>query len=147
MIGLMIDEIIRRAMEEGKFDDLPGKGKRLNLDEDPNLDQEWRAAHHILKSSGYSLPWIETRREIESGISTALDGLQRAWTWRQGSLAGVDDPRWVEAEWGRAQTAFKEQVAELNNRIRDYNLEVPSGGFHRPLVDADREIARVMRGE
>jgi len=43
MSGSPIDEIIRRAIEEGQFDDLPGKGKPLRLDEDPNSDPAWRA--------------------------------------------------------------------------------------------------------
>ena len=54
-----IEEIIRQAMQEGKFDDLPGKGKPLNLDQNPHQDPDWRVAHHLLKSAGFSLPWIE----------------------------------------------------------------------------------------
>ncbi len=36
-----IDEIIRQAMREGAFDNLPGKGKPLELIENPYLDREW----------------------------------------------------------------------------------------------------------
>ena len=47
------DEAIRKAMEEGKFDNLPGKGKPLKLDEDPFEDPEWRLANKMLKEGGY----------------------------------------------------------------------------------------------
>ena len=47
MPDLSIEEIIRRAIQEGKFDDLPGKGEPLQLDDNPHEDPEWRAAHHI----------------------------------------------------------------------------------------------------
>jgi DnaJ family protein C protein 28 len=143
-----IDEIIRRAMEEGQFDDLPGKGKPLNLDDDPHADPAWRAAHSVLKSGGFSLPWIETRREIEADIDESLAALKRAWSlrlrsvqaWRVEKLDGPVDPGWVEAEWGRAQAAFRERVEALNKHIRAYNLEVPSPAFQRQLIQAEHEI-------
>jgi len=55
------EEQIRRAIEEGKFDNLPGKGKPLNLEQNPFEDPEWRLANHVLITSGFSLPWIEKR--------------------------------------------------------------------------------------
>jgi DnaJ family protein C protein 28 len=59
------DDPIKNAMQAGQFDDLPGKGKPLNLDGNPFADPEWELAHHVLKSGGFTLPWIETRRQIE----------------------------------------------------------------------------------
>lgn len=78
MQRLSIDEIIRQAMEEGKFDDLPGKGKPLNLDQDPHEDPDWRVAHHMLKSAGFSLPWIERLKEIQVEIDQARQVLEQA---------------------------------------------------------------------
>jgi DnaJ family protein C protein 28 len=75
------EEQIRRAMEEGQFDNLPGKGKPLNLDENPYEDPEWRMAHHILHNSGFSLPWIETRREIETNLEAARTSIKTTWDW------------------------------------------------------------------
>ena len=70
-------------MADGKFDNLPGKGKPLHLDEtNPHADPEWELAYRMLKESGYSLPWIETIREIEKDIEAARRDLQRAWKWR-----------------------------------------------------------------
>ena len=54
-----IDEHIRKAQQEGKFDDLPGKGKPLKLEDDPHADPAWQLAFRMLKEAGYSLPWIE----------------------------------------------------------------------------------------
>jgi DnaJ family protein C protein 28 len=144
MSNSAIDEIIRRAMEEGQFDDLPGKGKPLRLDEDPNADSAWRMAYHALKSSGYSLPWIEMRQEIETDLEAARSGLRRTRGWRAKELERGADPGPAEAEWGRAQGNFREMAAELNKRIRSYNLEAPSARFQRGLIDAEREIERVM---
>lgn len=140
MAGTPIDEIIRRAIEEGKFNDLPGKGKPLHLDENPHLDPAWRAAYHLLQSSGYSLPWIETLREIESDLEVARADLARVWRWRASALENPAGALDAETEWRRAVLSFRERVQDLNRRIRDYNLVAPSTQFQRRMVNADREI-------
>src|SRR5574341_670165 len=95
------EEQIRRAMEEGKFDNLPGKGKPLRLEDNPLEDPEWRLAHHVLRSSGYTLPWIETRRELESEIQAARAALGRTWQWRLVALAEGESAVFVLAVWGQ----------------------------------------------
>ena len=139
-----IDEIIQRAIAEGKFADLPGKGKPLRMDENPHEDPEWRAAHHILKTAGFAPPWIETLGEIDRAADELRAALDRAWQWRQASISS-QDPRQVEAEWQRALAAFRKQVEDLNKRIADYNLQAPSPRFQRPRLDAQREIDRTTR--
>jgi DnaJ family protein C protein 28 len=138
-----IEEHIRRAMEEGKFDDLPGKGKPLHLDENPHEDPEWRLAYRMLRESGFSLPWIETIREIEVEIEEARTGLGNAWAWRRTALAESQPYDFVQGEWERALKVFRERVVALNRRIRDYNLEVPVERFQRPLLRFEREVAAV----
>ena len=129
-----IEEAIRRAMESGQFDNLPGMGKPLRLDENPFEDPEWRIAHHILSSSGFTLPWIEIRREIEGLIQSARDEIRRSWEWRKTALADRLPPPFIEAEWSRAQERCRERVCDINQRIQNYNLEVPSPRFQlRPL--------------
>jgi DnaJ family protein C protein 28 len=138
-----IEEHIRQAMQAGKFDDLPGKGKPLNLDENPHVDPDWRLAHHMLKSSGYTLPWIAARQEIEALIDDARSALRRAWGWHERALGGGQPAAQVEAEWRRAQRAFAEQVEKINQKIFDYNLQTPAEKFQLMKVNADREIEAV----
>lgn len=138
-----IEEQIRRAMQEGKFSNLRGKGKPLNLDENPLADPEWRMAYHILQEGGYTLPWIEARREIEAELQAARQALQRAWSWRQSSGQESGSPTQPEGEWRRALEAFQEQVAALNQKIFAYNLEAPSDRFQLPPLRLERELARL----
>ena len=74
-----IDEQIRKAIADGEFDNLPGKGKPLDLQENPYEDPAWRMAFRMLRSSGYSLPWIETRQAIERDFENACEALARTW--------------------------------------------------------------------
>lgn len=140
-----IDEIIRRAMEEGQFDNLPGKGKPLQLDENPYEDAEWRAAYRILKSSGFTLPWIETLREIEATLESARSRLRRSWVWQNGALEANVDPAWVKAEWQRAVDQFREEILSLNKRISDYNMQAPSDRFQRPKINPDQEVLAIQK--
>ncbi len=57
---------IQEAMEQGEFNDLPGKGRPLELDDDSHIPPEYRLAYRILKNAGYTHPEIEERREIEN---------------------------------------------------------------------------------
>ena len=79
LFGKSADEIIRRAMQDGAFDNLPGKGKPLKLDENPHEPEEWRTAYRMLRSNGYSLPWLELRKEIEEAVDRARSDARSAW--------------------------------------------------------------------
>ena len=137
-----IDEQIRQAMQRGEFDNLPGKGKPLDLSENPHEDHGWRIAYRILKENGYTLPWIETRRSIELDFENMITALVRNWEWRK-KATGRRGLVHAEREWQGAMQSFRAQVEALNKRIRDYNLEAPSTQFQRRQIDADIEIHRI----
>jgi hypothetical protein len=69
------DQKIREAMEQGEFDDLPGKGKPLVLEDDSHLPQDIRLGHKILKNAGCLPPELEIRKEILT-IEEMLEGVQ-----------------------------------------------------------------------
>ena len=140
-----IEEHIRRAIEEGKFKDLPGKGKPLQLDENPHEDPDWRLANHMLKTSGYSLPWIALRSEIDQEIAAARSELHRAWEWRQASLAGGKPAHEIEPEWRRARLAFTERLERINKRIGDYNLQAPAAQLQLLKLQPDQEIQQITQ--
>lgn len=130
--GNASDEIIRRAMQEGAFDNLPGKGKPLNLDENPHEPEEWRLANRMLHANGYSLPWLELRKEIEEALDKArVDAIH---AWQSG------DERW----WHAQVSVFQKQIEALNQKIFQYNLQAPSSHFHRRMIDAAQEIAAIQ---
>jgi len=60
------EERIRQAMEEGVFDNLPGAGKPLQLDDDRMVPEDLRMAYQVLKNAGCAPPEVEMHREITS---------------------------------------------------------------------------------
>jgi len=68
----LIEEKIREAMEKGEFDDLPGKGKPLDLDAYFATPDDVRLAFSVLKSAGCLPVEVELQKEIES-LKARLD--------------------------------------------------------------------------
>lgn len=134
------EEQIRRAMDEGKFNDLPGKGKPLDLEQNPFEDPEWRMANHVLKSSGFSLPWIEKRNEIEALIQSARADLKRAREERTRAIQSGMPEHTSRTVWIMAQGKFRGQAAEINRLIRGYNLEVPATQLQMAPISIEREL-------
>jgi DnaJ family protein C protein 28 len=139
-----IEELLRQAMAEGKFDNLPGKGKPLQMDKlNPYADPAWELAYKILKDAGYSLPWIETIREIEADIESARIELKLAWQWYLAARGEGTSASYAATDWQQAQQSFREKMSLLNQRIRNYNLDVPNARFQRPVLVYEQEVQKI----
>jgi DnaJ family protein C protein 28 len=142
----LIDQRIREAMEQGEFDDLPGKGKPVDTSENPFEDPELRLAHRILRNAGFAPSWIEERKDIEAELEIARNQLSKAWMILKKAQRSENE-KGAGVRWDKALNSFTQQVAELNGRIILWNLKVPASGFQRTLIDAEQEIERVRTSE
>lgn len=61
-----VDEAIRAAIERGDFDNLPNKGKKLDLDAYFETPAELRVGYSLLKNSDYVPEEIQLLKEIEA---------------------------------------------------------------------------------
>jgi len=141
-----VDAIIRAAMEEGAFDNLPGAGCPLNLDENPYLECEWKLAYHLLKENGYAPDFIERRQAIEQALAAARELLAKSWAWRQRTLEAGEDAALVESQWRAACATFERRVDELNKQIKHYNLSIPNPHFERAKLNLGRELEQIKQG-
>jgi hypothetical protein len=72
---------IREAMEQGEFDNLPGAGEPLNLEEYFSAPEDLRMAYSVLKSANCRPLEVELLAEIarlEQAIAAAPDDTARA---------------------------------------------------------------------
>jgi len=60
------EERIREAQREGAFDNLPGKGKPLVLEDLSTVPEDLRMAYHLLKSAHVLPPEAELQKEIHT---------------------------------------------------------------------------------
>jgi hypothetical protein len=58
------EERIRKAMEEGEFNNLPGAGKPLSFEDETWVPEDLRLAYRILKNAGCIPPELELKNEI-----------------------------------------------------------------------------------
>jgi len=73
-LDVIAERRILHAIARGEFDNLPGAGTPLVLDDDPLVPAETRIAHRILKNAGLVPPEILESREIAL-LEAALPGL------------------------------------------------------------------------
>ena len=79
-LDLIAEEKIRDAMRAGAFDDLPGAGRPLALDDVALIPEDIRIAYRILKNAGCVPPEIEARKEavtLRKLVAAATDDAAR----------------------------------------------------------------------
>jgi len=99
----------------------------------PYESEEWRTAYRMLRSNGYSLPWLEMRKEIEEAINQVRSDALCVW------LSGRTDL------WTEQIKVCEERIKALNERIFKYNLQVPSAQFQRRPLNLAREIEYIQQ--
>ena len=66
LIDKVAEQRISEANQKGEFDNLPGSGKPVKLDDDSHVPESLRAGYRILKNAGYLPPELQARKEISS---------------------------------------------------------------------------------
>src|SRR5262249_8548849 len=102
----IVEERIQRAQDEGLFDNLPGKGKPLKLDDDNAVPEDLRLTYKVLKNSNCLPIEMELLKEI--------------FNLRQLLNAAIDED------------ARRELRRELNLLILEFNCRQP----HLTLLDS-----------
>jgi hypothetical protein len=122
-IERLAEEAILRHMQEGGFDNLPGKGLPLPEEDLSLVPEDLRMAYRILKNAGCLPPELEREKEIR----TALD-----------LLAGVPD----EQERYRRMQRVNFLIRKLNmSRGRPVEHELPERYYGRLVERPGREEA------
>ena len=150
----IVEEQLRKAREDGKFDHLRGHGQPLRLDENPFEDPAWQMANDMLKKNGFRPEWLEEDLAMRAELEDARQALVRSRNWRAAELQAVGDRReaqaierrvMVENEWRLAQERFRARLSALNKAIFNYNLKVPSTRLQRLNLDIEAELQKLLR--
>ncbi len=144
-----VERRILEARKAGLFDDLPGKGNPLDLEENPFVRREWRLAYRVLKNAGFTLDWIELDKSIRSEIVQCHKLLEDRLAWAHQLRSSPDGRIEVEAELEdvyRCTIAdYTERATGLNERIRLLNLMVPLMQLQRSAMPIVEELRRFRR--
>jgi hypothetical protein len=89
----IVEERIRAAQEEGVFDDLPGKGQPLKLDDDAGVPEDMRLTYKVLKNSHCLPVEMELRKQIfnlRQLLNAAIDEESRRELRRELNMLVLD---------------------------------------------------------
>lgn len=147
-----VEKAISAAQERGDFDNLPGRGERLIIEENREAG-DWEMGYHLLKNAEMSPPWMELNREVQQETEAlqairdrycraqlAEDELpepgptpaRRPWWafWRPApAMPAAPDPALLReakaAEERRARRAYMAQAERLDEVLAAYNAWLP----------------------
>ncbi|NLG99035.1 MAG: DUF1992 domain-containing protein [Chloroflexi bacterium] len=128
-----IDKIIREAQKVGAFDNLPGKGRPIQWEDESGVPEEMRLANRLLKNNGFAPDWIEMGRQLDAEYRLLREELEQA---RERRAAG----RLSQSEWEQAARAVADKIRALNRRVIGYNIRTPHEHFHKRPYPIDPEI-------
>ncbi|KAJ3281425.1 hypothetical protein HK104_011477 [Borealophlyctis nickersoniae] len=180
----IVEERIAMARREGQFDDLPGRGKPIDMESDdrrnPFITPTEFFMHRMVKAQGYVPPWIELGNDIEDDTKRLRKELRSMWSQHcrpqpsretkreesSGGWTGMVKGRWSmpvvpghptrpvvdeDADAGRKywETHGRKwadlRIAEINEKIRKFNVECPTGIPQKFKLVVDRELERAER--
>lgn len=102
----VVEQRIWHSMEEGQFENLPGKGKPLNLHANPHADPAEDTLYRILNKNGFAPEWVELNKEIRSKAKEWRVSLKKSWTMK------LEED---QSGWEERSELLKTQLKQINN--------------------------------
>ena len=128
-----VEDQIQKAQQDGQFDNLRGRGKPLT-----HLDSN--AFEQLVKEQGFRPHFVELDAEIRARIEVARQAVRRTYEWvMQARAGGSVDRHYAQDEWRKALGIFDRRLAEINQLIQTFNLELPEPLRHLQRFPLKRE--------
>lgn len=114
-----IEDQIQKAQQNGQFNHLRGQGKPFT-----HLDTD--AFELLVKEQGFRPHFVELDHEIRAKTEIARQAVRRTYEWVQQARGGGSvDRHYARDEWHKALHTFDQRLAEINQLIKTFNLELP----------------------
>ena len=148
VIARIAERKIQEAIDEGKFDNLPGRGAPIVFDDDPGVPLHIRMAHKVLKNAGALPDWLMMQNDIvmeRKEIADMRPRLIREGETRRASLQALrpGHPDIIKfAEWhARSRAAYLRRLKSVNTSILKFTMSAPSTAPPYASFKIDREMA------
>ncbi len=132
-----VDIAIRKAMEAGEFNNLPGEGQPLDLNTDAYTPADMQLAYKIMKQNGIAPDWIVQSKALDAKLDsweTRLNVAHKSYSQTNNVVA-----------WLTAKEKLGEDADKLNKEVVAFNLKLPQGLPHRPLLNLQRTVESLSR--
>ncbi|KAJ1269666.1 hypothetical protein BS78_07G229100 [Paspalum vaginatum] len=114
----VVEQRIWHSMEEGHFENLPGKGKPLNLNSNPHADPAEDTLYRILSRNGCAPEWVELNKEIRGMTLAWRSALKKAWANRSKEDDGFS--------WNDDCRVLQEQIRQINDKNAGFPVQSDS---------------------
>jgi hypothetical protein len=126
LLDALVEQRIAAAAARGDFDDLPGAGAPLDLDDDLLVPEEVRVANRILKNAGFVPPAVEqlrSLRHLQDELGSAGDNATRCRL--QAKLLALDMA--LESLRGEPTVVPREYCRRIAERLTERALAGDAG--------------------
>ncbi len=114
-----VEDQIQKAQQDGQFNNLRGQGKPFT-----HLDID--ALEQLVKEQGFRPHFVELDAEICTKTEIARQAVRRTYEWvMQARSGGSVDRHYARDDWHKALHIFDQRLAEINQLIQTFNLELP----------------------
>ncbi len=134
-IDLLVEKLIKKAHDEGKFDNLANQGKPIKIqEENPYIDEDWRVAYKVIENGGFVPPWVELDKEVEQDLVRVQRDRDEHLRWLRRRLHEIKngptlhfarDLRRLKTHHESFLKNHTSRLDELNRKIDQFNYICP----------------------
>src|SRR5690349_16814712 len=127
-----ISERTRDAIEEaaaaGFFSNLPGSGQPLDFsfEDNPYIAEGMRSAYRMLRNAGFSLPWIEDRKDIDRKRAELARQLDVHLKWVESAVKAIPRiPAYLRPRrWSRLRGSHEDFTTRFVRSVDNLNVKI-----------------------
>jgi DnaJ family protein C protein 28 len=140
----LVEDLIEDGRRRGLFDDLPGSGRPLDLEQNV-YEGSAALANKLMKDNDIRPAWLLQRLGVGEKIDALRADIGRAWARYRDSHAHApaDHRPALSIGWDESCRRWEEQIVSLNKEIATYNLKRPNGQPELFKLRLDEELRRV----
>ena len=141
----VVEQQIQEAIERGEFDDLPGKGKPLQIEENLYAG-DMQLAYKLLKDHNFTLPWIAERNRMLEEINKLRERIERQFKLfgvQIAAMARGGQGEVAKRRWTGLLMQWETAIEDLNKRIEDVNHMLPTMELEIIKLNLDVELTRL----
>jgi DnaJ homolog subfamily C member 28 len=141
----LIDDLIEEGRQKGIFDNLPGQGKPLDLDQNSYAAGQ-ALANKLLQDNDLKPAWLMQRDDIQEQMATLRQEIWLSWQRHErayrlaGSVVQIDA---LVISWDDACLAWEARIAAINRQVDTFNLKRPVERMEMFKLQLAEELAKV----
>ncbi|XP_049694207.2 dnaJ homolog subfamily C member 28 [Helicoverpa armigera] len=138
----LVEDLIQESMSKGEFENLSGKGKPLNnQNNNPYVDFTTHKLNEVLINNGFTPEWITLAKEIEQEIAD----LKKEIASDRSPLGPYPLTEEEYTKWQIIYKHNKELASSINMKIDKYNLIVPLLNKQKFHVEFDKICDDILK--